>query len=61
LQQVFGGVDNDGSCPCDATVNKVLALDPAVLTDKVAKYTGVQFDDFTISPIDDLWATPMNT
>jgi hypothetical protein len=46
---VLIGVDNDGSCPGDSAVNKVLAVDPAVITDKVAKYTGVQFDDFTIS------------
>jgi hypothetical protein len=45
---ILVGVDNDGSCPGDPTVARTLALDPAVLTDKVAKYTGVQFDGFEI-------------
>lgn len=43
------GVENDGSCTTgDAGVAKVLALDPAHITDKMNKYTGVQFDGFAI-------------
>lgn len=43
------GVDNNGSCSGDPSVQKVLALDPAVITDKVSKYVGVQFDSFVIN------------
>lgn len=42
------GVANDGTAATDPTVAKVLALDPATLTDKVASYTGAQFDSFSI-------------
>jgi hypothetical protein len=42
------GVDNGGSSIGGQTVGRVLALDPAHITDKVAKYTGTQFDGFTI-------------
>lgn len=42
------GVNNDGSTPGDPTVAKVLALDPAKLTDKMLSYTGTQFDHFAI-------------
>lgn len=42
------GVQNDGTTTGDASVAKVLALDPATLTDKVASYTGSQFDGFAI-------------
>lgn len=45
---ILFGVSNDGATPGDASVEKILALDPAVLTDKLNKYTGVQFDDFAI-------------
>jgi hypothetical protein len=43
------GVNNDGSWSTDSSASKVVALDPATITDKVASYTGVQFDDFTVS------------
>jgi hypothetical protein len=42
------GVENDGSCPGDSCVPKVLELDPATITDKLAKYTGIQLDSFSI-------------
>ncbi|MDA2926792.1 putative DNA binding domain-containing protein [Acidobacteria bacterium AH-259-G07] len=41
------GVDNKGK-PTGADVSTVLELDPAKLTDKLNKYTGVQFSDFEI-------------
>jgi hypothetical protein len=42
------GVANDGSCSGDPAGLKVLDLDPAVITDKVARYTGAQFDGFSV-------------
>jgi hypothetical protein len=42
------GVNDDGTYAPDAILGPVLALDPAVLTDKVARYTGVQFDGCSI-------------
>jgi hypothetical protein len=45
---IIVGVDNDGTSPGDPTVSRVLALDPAQITDKIAKYTGVQFDAFSL-------------
>ena len=41
------GVNNKGK-PTGNDVSGVLGLDPAVLTDKLNKYTGVQFSDFEI-------------
>src|SRR5438034_11755095 len=43
------GVNNDGTCTADANALKILQTDPAVITDKIAKYTSVQFDAFTIA------------
>ena len=43
------GVGNDGTATGDAAALKVLEIDPAVVTDKIAKYTGVQFDAFTMA------------
>ncbi|MBX3306557.1 MAG: putative DNA binding domain-containing protein [Nitrospira sp.] len=45
---ILVGVNNDGSPSEDASVVKVLALDPATVTDKVASYTGTQFDGVAI-------------
>lgn len=42
------GVNNDGTPSADASIGKVLALDPATVTDKVASYTGTQFDGVAI-------------
>src|SRR5438309_8994608 len=44
------GVDDDGKCCGPAASAKLLSLDPAVITDKVAKYTGAQFDSFVVNP-----------
>ena len=41
------GVKDDGSAAA-TTVESILSLDPAQVTDKVAKYTGVQFDGFEV-------------
>jgi hypothetical protein len=43
------GVANDGTCSGDAAALKILQTDPAVVTDKIAKYTGIQFDAFTMA------------
>jgi hypothetical protein len=43
------GVDDVGNCCGPAASAKLLKVDPAVITDKIAKYTGVQFDAFTKS------------
>jgi hypothetical protein len=43
------GVDNDGSSAGDSNVQQVLSVDPAHVTDKIQKYTGVHFDNFSIS------------
>jgi len=45
------GVKNDGT-PSGFDVASVLELDPAQLTDKIAKYTGDQFSEFEITEID---------
>lgn len=42
------GVEDDGLLAPAKNALAALALDPAVITDKVAKYTGVQFDGFEI-------------
>ncbi|HEY4272034.1 MAG TPA: RNA-binding domain-containing protein [Candidatus Udaeobacter sp.] len=44
------GVADDGESIGGSTALKILQTDPAKITDKIAKYTGVQFDSFTISP-----------
>lgn len=41
------GVRDDGNA-AETTVEVILALDPAQITDKVSKYTGVQFDGFEV-------------
>ncbi len=43
------GVEDDGSLGPAGAAGPLLALDPARITDKVARYTGVQFDDFGIA------------
>jgi hypothetical protein len=43
------GVDDVGNCCGPAASAKLLKVDPAMITDKIAKYTGVQFDAFTKS------------
>jgi hypothetical protein len=43
---VFGVRNNGTAAP--GSVRSILALDPAVITDKVARYTGVQFSDFQV-------------
>lgn len=43
------GLENDGS-PSSAELEAVLALDPATLTDKIRRYTGVQFGSFSLAP-----------
>jgi hypothetical protein len=45
------GVCNNGSVS-EADVSPVLSLDPAKITDKVEKYTGVHFAEFDIQPIE---------
>ena len=44
------GANNDGS-PSGYDVSNVLGLDPAIITDKIAKYTDLQFSDFEIEEI----------
>ena len=44
------GVDDDGKCCGPAASAKLLCLDPAVITDKIAKYTGAQFDHLSSTP-----------
>jgi Putative DNA-binding domain len=39
------GVKDDGK-PAGTDVGSILGIDPALITDKIAKYTGVQFDGF---------------
>jgi predicted HTH transcriptional regulator len=46
---ILVGVDDDGKCCGPAACAKLLHLDPAVITDKLAKYTGAQFDSFVIN------------
>ena len=45
---ILVGVDNDGRCCGHAASAKLLGVDPAVITDKIATYTGVQFDSFVV-------------
>jgi hypothetical protein len=49
---VLIGVDNDGSGSGDPSITRAASLDPAIITDKVAKYTGVQFDGFAVEQAD---------
>jgi hypothetical protein len=44
------GVRNDGTVS-GADVRPVLALDSAAICDKLARYTGHDFDDFDVSPV----------
>jgi hypothetical protein len=44
------GVTNDG-IPSGWNVDSILNLDPAKITDKLNKYTGDQFSDFEIKPL----------
>jgi len=48
---ILVGVRNNG-IPSGFDVTSVLSLDPAKLTDKIAKYTGEQFSQFEIGEID---------
>jgi hypothetical protein len=41
------GVRDDGNA-AETTVDAILSLDPAQITDKVSKYTGAQFDGFEV-------------
>jgi len=43
---ILVGVENDGSLASPGSAGAFLSLDPAQITDKLAKYTGVQFEDF---------------
>ncbi|MEY2539932.1 MAG: hypothetical protein QOG67_3672 [Verrucomicrobiota bacterium] len=43
---ILVGVDDAGNCCGPDGSAKLLSVDPAVITDKIAKYTGVQFDAF---------------
>ncbi len=45
------GVNNDGS-PSDEDISAILRIDPAQITDKIARYTGEQFDDCSIREAD---------
>jgi len=49
---ILVGVNDDGTCSNDTSVDKVLKLDTAVITDKVFKYTGIQFDEFAVAQAD---------
>jgi hypothetical protein len=46
---ILVGVENDGSCNHSPTVDAVLSIDPAIVTDKIAKYTRVQYDGLSIT------------
>jgi len=43
------GVEDDGSPAPHDSASTFLQLDPATIADKVAKYTGVQFDGFEVA------------
>jgi hypothetical protein len=45
---IIGAEDNGSAAPA-GSASGILALDPARITDKVAKYTSVQFDGFEIT------------
>ncbi len=45
------GVADDGQCTSGSAALKILQTDPAKVTDKIAKYTGVQFDSFTVDSV----------
>src|SRR5438132_5450482 len=48
---ILVGVDDDGQSTGDSDALKIADVDPAVFTDKLAKYTGVQFDRFKIDVV----------
>lgn len=45
------GVKDDGS-PSQENISAILNIDSAQITDKIAKYTGEQFDNFSIQEVD---------
>lgn len=45
------GAKNDGT-PSKEDISAVLQIDPAQITDKIVKYTGEQFDNFSIQEVD---------
>ena len=45
------GVTDDGQCTSGSGALKILQTDPAKVTDKIPKYTGYQFDSFTIDAV----------
>ena len=47
---ILVGVDDFGR-PTGNDVRSIFALDPAVVSDKIRKYTGVDFDEFEISAV----------
>jgi len=44
---IIFGVNNKGN-PSGYDISHILSLDPAVITDKIAKYTGQQFSEFEL-------------
>jgi hypothetical protein len=46
---IIVGIEDDGTPAAAGSAGSLLGLDPAKITDKVAKYTGVQFDGFEIA------------
>ncbi len=48
---ILFGVNNDGS-PSGYDISSVLRLDPAIITDKIAKYTDQQFSDFEMEEME---------
>lgn len=46
---ILFGVDDDGTVVDDESALKILEVDPATFTDKIARFTGTQFDSFTIA------------
>src|SRR5437667_11676782 len=47
---ILFGVKNNGSAS-DFDAASVLGLDPAIITDKIAKYTGEQYSDFSMDEL----------
>lgn len=43
------GVEDDGTPAHEGAAGPALTLDPARITDKIARYTGVQFDGFALA------------
>jgi len=54
---IIVGVEDNGTPATTGSAKAILSIDSAQITDKVAKYTGVQFDGFAVGEMERVGAT----